>query len=157
MSELIDIFNGRLPGLLENYVAREAQQGFAEAVESIISEKGHGLIEAGTGIGKTIGYLIPILASDSTAIVSTGTRNLQDQILLKDLPVVASLFPNKRFSILKGRANYLCSLRMRTNLKVVGKGAVFDHLMEIRSWSSLTKTGDLTELLDPEDLSLIHI
>ena len=151
MSELIDIFNGRLPGLLENYVAREAQQGFAEAVESIISEKGHGLIEAGTGIGKTIGYLIPILASDSTAIVSTGTRNLQDQIFLKDLPVVASLFPNKRFSILKGRANYLCSLRMRTNLKVVGKGAVFDHLMEIRSWSSLTKTGDLTELLDPED------
>ena len=140
MSELIDIFNGDYLGYLKTMLlVRGHSKVLLKRLKALFLKKSHGLIEAGTGIGKTIGYLIPILASDSTAIVSTGTRNLQDQILLKDLPVVASLFPNKRFSILKGRANYLCSLRMRTNLKVVGKGAVFDHLMEIRSWSVLLR------------------
>ncbi len=80
MSELADIFNERLPALIENFVVREQQVKFAESIASIISGGGNGLIEAGTGIGKTFGYLIPIMQSGDTAIVSTSTRNLQDQL-----------------------------------------------------------------------------
>ena len=157
MSELADVFNERLPALIENFVVREQQVKFAESITSIISEGGNGLIEAGTGIGKTFGYLIPVMQSGVTAIVSTGTRNLQDQLFLKDLPKVAELFPEKRLSLLKGRANYLCVHRMRTSLKVVAKGENLDRLVQVRSWSSQTSTGDLTEILDPEEYpEIVH-
>ncbi|MCS5575112.1 MAG: ATP-dependent DNA helicase [Pseudomonadales bacterium] len=151
MSELADIFNERLPALIENFVVREQQVKFAESIASIISGGGNGLIEAGTGIGKTFGYLIPVMQSGDTAIVSTGTRNLQDQLFLNDLPKLAELFPGKRLSLLKGRANYLCVHRRRASLKVVAKGENLDRLVQVRGWSSQTKTGDLTELLDPEE------
>ena len=151
MSELLDVFKGQLPLLIDNFVAREAQMQFAESIATILSEGGNGLIEAGTGIGKTFGYLIPIMRSGRTAIISTGTRNLQDQIMHKDLPVVADLFPDRRVSLLKGRANYLCLQRMKTSLKVVEQGAVLERLVDVRSWASRTRTGDLTELVDPEE------
>lgn len=151
MSKLVEVFNERLSELVENFAFRDQQLSFAEAVASIITEGQNGLIEAGTGIGKTLGYLVPVMLSGKTAIVSTGTRNLQDQLYLKDLPMLAGLFPEIRIALLKGRANYLCSYRLNRNLKVVDQGSRLEHLDRIRVWSSQTRTGDLTELLDPEE------
>lgn len=151
MFDLQEFFNRRLPELVRGYTYREEQVEFARSIAEVIEAGEHGVFEAGTGIGKTLGYLIPALASGRTVIVSTGTRNLQDQVYLKDIPMLSPLFPDVRVSLLKGRANYLCLHRLKLNLKVHDRNDRLDQIMEVRAWSARTRTGDLTELFDPEE------
>lgn len=152
MFELHDIFNNRLPEVLDGYTPRQSQVSYAEKIHDVIAQGSNGLIEAGTGIGKTLGYLVPVLISGKRAVISTGTRNLQDQLFLKDLPLLSSLFPSTRVSLLKGRGNYLCLYRMENHLRS-GETSQQDlkEVTSIRQWSSRTGTGDLSEILDPED------
>lgn len=104
---------GPFAATLDGFAPREAQIRMAEAVEDLLREGGTLVAEAGTGIGKTLAYLVPALLSGERVIVSTGTKTLQDQLFFRDLPLVREaldipLTP----ALLKGRANYLCLHRM---------------------------------------------
>ena len=100
---------GPLSGVLEGFEARPAQLKMAAAVADVFSEKGVLLVQAGTGTGKTIAYLIPAILSRQRVLVSTGTKNLQEQIYFKDLPVLRqALGVPFSATYMKGRANYLC-------------------------------------------------
>ncbi|HWY24911.1 MAG TPA: DEAD/DEAH box helicase, partial [Nevskia sp.] len=103
-------FSQRLPGFLP----RAPQQEMADAVEQTLAERSALVVEAGTGTGKTYAYLTPALMSGGRVIVSTGTKNLQDQLFFRDLPRVRdTLASPARISLLKGRGNYLCIYRLR--------------------------------------------
>ena len=131
MLELTNIFSqgGLLAEHLPNYAPREAQLLMAEKVAQLLqpshqhSHKNRNILlcEAGTGTGKTFAYLIPVILSAKQTIISTGTKNLQDQLYQKDLPVIAAILEplNQRklnFSILKGRSNYICLYRLEKAL-----------------------------------------
>ena len=130
-------------------------------------ESGHPLVgEAGTGTGKTFAYLVPAILSGQRIIISTGTRHLQDQLYANDLPLVKkSLGVSVQTSLLKGRANYLCKHRLARALRSpsLADERHQQHLRILQAWSMRTETGDIAEVLDvPEDsmvwgLSLIHI
>lgn len=152
MESLDRLFTKELSGILPDYVYRKSQFNLAAAIESILGAGGNGVFEAGTGIGKSFAYLIPALRSKSRVLISTGTRNLQDQLYLKDLPLLLKSYPHRRVALLKGRSNYLCPYRLNRNLRQKqAADSQLERLVEIRSWYSTTRTGDLTELLDPED------
>ena len=151
MFELAEIFNSRLPALITDFKSRPVQLAYAEAINGLIEAGGNGIVEAGTGIGKTLGYLVPAMLSGKTTLVSTGTRNLQDQLFLKDLPVLKQMFPDVRTALLKGRSNYLCLHRLNRNISVAETTDDIDSLVEVRQWSQLTRSGDLSEFLDPEE------
>src|SRR3954471_25038481 len=92
-----------------SYEFRQGQLDMAEAVEAALAEKGHLIVEAGTGTGKTLAYLIPAILSGKRVVISTGTKNLQEQLYAKDIPFLQTLFETPlRVSYMKGRANYLC-------------------------------------------------
>ena len=100
---------GALSGVMEGFEARPAQLKMAAAVADVFSDKGVLLVQAGTGTGKTIAYLIPAILSRQRVLVSTGTKNLQEQIFFKDLPVLRqALGIPFSATYMKGRANYLC-------------------------------------------------
>src|SRR5262249_274217 len=105
---------GRLESAHPSYERREGQERMAAAVEEALGEGKRVLIEAGTGVGKTLAYLVPAALSGRRVIVSTGTKNLQDQILDKDLPfVVERLGLDVKATAVKGRDNYLCLRRFK--------------------------------------------
>ncbi|MBI1733239.1 MAG: ATP-dependent DNA helicase [Gammaproteobacteria bacterium] len=149
---------GPLAKWVDGYVARPQQLEMAEAIAATI-EAGESLIcEAGTGTGKTLAYLVPALLSRRKVIISTGTRNLQDQLFERDLPRVAkALKLSATAALLKGRANYLCLLRMHLAEQ---QGAELDRsalglLAGIRAWGSRTVDGDLAGFPElPEESSL---
>ncbi len=155
--------DGPLAHSLDNFKARTAQQRMAEAVERTLEASGRLVVEAGTGVGKTFGYLVPVLMDGRRVILSTGTRNLQDQLFHKDLPfvrdalVAAGLGRVPRVSLLKGRSNYLCLHRMaltRAEGRLDDRRQV-DQLLRVERWSSRTMRGDISELPDiPEDSPL---
>src|SRR5512144_473749 len=92
-----------------NYEYRPGQVEMAEAVNNILKDGGLALIEAGTGTGKTLAYLIPALAAGRRVLVSTATKNLQEQLFYKDVPFLETLFPGRvRAACMKGRSNYVC-------------------------------------------------
>ena len=107
MEETRDMINPRrvferdLPEQLSGFQIREVQIQFAERVAQIISDKTAGVFEAGTGAGKTLAYLVPAFLSGERIVVSTATRNLQDQLFFKDLPMLQALFPDKRVALPK--------------------------------------------------------
>ena len=144
MESLTEVFD-RLPEVWPDYEQRPGQLALAENIASVIDSGSVGLFEAGTGTGKTLSYLIPAFLADGQVIVSTGTRHLQDQLYLKDIPQLSGLFADKRVRLLKGRANYLCPYRLHRNPEA---GSVYP---EIRQWWSRTRTGDLNEILDLEE------
>jgi ATP-dependent DNA helicase DinG len=146
-----EIFDQALPEIVAGYVSRTDQLTLAENILSVIESGETGLFEAGTGTGKTLSYLVPALLSDRTVIISTGTKNLQDQIFDKDIPMLRAIFPAKKIALLKGRSNYLCPHRLNLNIKVHQEKRKLHELVEVRTWSSQTRTGDLTEILDPEE------
>lgn len=152
MQRLTDFFSCELPEVVDGFVEREQQLKLAEHVAAAIASGDNGLFEAGTGIGKTLAYLVPALLGDVSVIISTGTRSLQDQLLLKDMPLLHPLFPSKRVVLLKGRSNYLCPYRLKSKIRVAqGDSKIHNKLMEVRTWWSSTRSGDITELLDPEE------
>ena len=111
MADIKTLFaaDGALSAAVSGYQPRPGQQELAEAVADNLSDDGILLAEAGTGTGKTFAYLLPLLASGKKGLVSTATRNLQEQIFSKDLPLVRKVLASPaRVALLKGRRNYLC-------------------------------------------------
>jgi ATP-dependent DNA helicase DinG len=131
-----------------NYEYRPSQLEMAEAVESALENRRHLIAEAGTGTGKTLAYLAPIIRSGRRVVVSTGTKNLQEQVFFKDIPFLKKLFPEIRATLMKGRQNYLC----RQKLYDIEQQPVLDgleeveHYARIREWEERTETGDRAEL-----------
>jgi len=138
---------GPFSGLLPGFAPRAQQIQMAEAVETALSEKGTLVVEAGTGIGKTLAYLVPVLLSGRRAIVSTGTKTLQDQLYFRDLPIVIEALGLKiSTALLKGRGNYLCLHRMelaRSDGRLPSREAV-DELQAVSDWSARSRDGDLS-------------
>jgi len=149
---------GRLAQHIPGFRSREAQLAMSDAVASALSEHRILMVEAGTGTGKTFAYLAPALMSGEKVIVSTGTRNLQDQLFHRDLPtVLGALGLSVRTALLKGRANYLCPYRLQIHLedgRFPNKQTVHE-LQRVSEWAHQTTSGDIAELVDlPEDASV---
>lgn len=143
---------------LAGYEPREVQQRMAGAVESALDDDAHLLVEAGTGTGKTLAYLLPALASGRRIIVSTATRHLQEQVYESDIPTASrALNQSPRTELLKGRSNYLCLHRLAVTESAgdLRSPALQNKLREIREWASRTRTGDLGEIGDIDDGSPI--
>ena len=119
----------------------------AAAVEQMLVQKSSLVIEAGTGIGKTLAYLVPAILSGERVIISTGTKTLQDQLFFRDLPLVReTLGESIKPALLKGRANYLCLHRMtmaRSEGRLPSREAVAE-LEAVMDWSTQTVDGDLS-------------
>lgn len=159
MSVLPAIFGeaGGLAGVLRDFEPRAGQLAMAQAVEAAINDRACLVAEAGTGTGKTLAYLIPAVLSRRRVIISTGTRNLQDQLFHKDLPLVRKVLAVPvQVALLKGRANYLCTYRFETIASMAPPGSVHAEELEIlRRWSTVTRSGDIAEIeAIPEDSSI---
>lgn len=136
-------FSYSLPGFLP----RAAQQEMADAVEQALQERSALVVEAGTGTGKTYAYLTPALMSGNRVVVSTGTKNLQDQLFFRDLPRVRdTLAVPARVSLLKGRANYLCLYRLRKAQMDPRSRVRRDRFQTVDEWAHRTSTGEISEL-----------
>src|SRR6201999_4267441 len=94
------------------YEFRRGQLDMARAVERSLQEGKHLIVEAGTGTGKTLAYLLPALRTGQRVIISTGTKNLQEQLFFKDVPFLESLLGPLRVCYMKGRANYICKQKL---------------------------------------------
>ena len=147
-----------LASTLGDFEARPAQIQMAAAVADVFAEGGVLLAEAGTGTGKTLAYLVPALLHRQRVLVSTGTKNLQEQIFFKDLPVLKqSLGIEFSATYMKGRGNYLCLHRFDAARESAGLRSRDEQfaLEAIAEWSATTETGDRAEIEDlPEDLPL---
>ena len=120
----------------------------AEAIAHAIGERHHLCLEAGTGTGKTLAYLIPALANDRRVIISTATKNLQEQLFLRDIPFLQKhLFPEVKVTYMKGRQNYLCLKKFEeaTRQKALS-GELAERQKALSDWISTTETGDRAEL-----------
>jgi ATP-dependent DNA helicase DinG len=138
---------GLLGQVLSEFEYRPAQIHMAQAVEQAITASETLLAEAGTGTGKTLAYLVPVLLSGRKTVVATGTKTLQDQLFFKDIPLLASVLPRKFVaSIMKGRANYLCRRNLRRALEETHTRAQRQTLVKIQAWSSASVRGDRAEL-----------
>ncbi|TCK01946.1 ATP-dependent DNA helicase DinG [Volucribacter psittacicida] len=150
---------GVLSRNITSFRPRDEQVAMALAVEQAIQDKGNLVVEAGTGTGKTFAYLAPALLANKKTIVSTGSKNLQDQLFNRDLPTIKkALNYQGKIALLKGRANYLCLERLAqlTSQGVVGDRSVLADLAKVAKWSISTKTGDLIECVElAEDSPLL--
>jgi ATP-dependent DNA helicase DinG len=157
---------GALAGVLKGYEPRDGQRQMAEAVADVIENGGILLAEAGTGTGKTLAYLAPAILSGRRVLVSTGTKNLQEQIFFKDLPLLQTAL-GLRFTatLMKGRSNYTCLQRWDAYKDgVEGNTSAGGRLIDtgdriflpiIERWMATTETGDRAELRDlPEDIPI---
>ncbi len=157
MREISEILgpDGLLSRSVEGFSWRPQQQEMAQRVAETLERGGVLITEAGTGTGKTFAYLVPALLSGRKVIVSTGTRNLQDQLYHRDLPRVRdALALPTRLALLKGRSNYLCVQRMENALLDgrLGSRTMVDQLHRVQRWSGRTHSGDVAELVSiPED------
>ncbi len=154
--------DGELSQHLPGFRPRVEQLELAQTVGIAIASGSNALLEAGTGTGKTFAYLLPLLLSGRKCIVSTGTKNLQDQLFYKDLPLILNLIGKPlRVALLKGRANYVCPQRLDSKIREMTNGTsrqMLSRLVEVRQWSTGTRTGDLTELSDfHDDASLVSM
>jgi ATP-dependent DNA helicase DinG len=140
-----------------NYEYRPGQVEMAEAVQNVLADGGIALVEAGTGTGKTLAYLIPALAAGRRVIVSTATKNLQEQLHKKDIPFLQKIIPRDfKATCMKGRSNYVCLHRLKktSELPILEGLEDIDYFDEVRKWAAKTETGDRAELTDlPEALS----
>ena len=139
---------GLLSGWHQNYEYREGQLAMAEAVEGALAENKHLIVEAGTGTGKTLAYLVPAILSGRRVVVSTGTKNLREQLFFKDIPFLQKHLGPVRATYMKGRSNYAC----RQKIYDAEKEPVLNGLEEvadfeiIREWEKATETGDRAEI-----------
>jgi ATP-dependent DNA helicase DinG len=146
---------GAIATAVPGFEARPAQLEMADAVATVFAEGGVLLAEAGTGTGKTLAYLVPAILSRQRVLVSTGTKNLQEQIFFKDIPLLrASLGVPFSATYMKGRGNYLCLHRFEEFRELAGHSATeAAHVRVIDEWKRQTDTGDRAEIDDlPEDL-----
>lgn len=161
MSALDDVFGkgGAFARSLPNYRERGAQIELAQAIESVIENRGVLVAEAGTGIGKTWAYLVPAVLSGAKTLVSTGTRTLQDQLFGKDLPTVRDVLGIPlSLAILKGRGNYVCHYylqRLQDDPQALTSRGEVVWLRQIRQFAQTSRTGDRSELASvPEDADI---
>jgi ATP-dependent DNA helicase DinG len=148
-------------GMLANselpYEYRPGQLEMAKAVERALEEKRHLIVEAGTGTGKTLAYLLPALRTGRRVIVSTGTKALQDQLYFRDIPFLESLLGELRVCYMKGRANYLCRHKLTTLTQhpILSGLEEIDQFHQIAQWEKTTETGDRAELAGVPEASAL--
>ncbi len=141
--------DGALANAIDGFAAREPQIQMAEAVESVINSNETLVVEAGTGTGKTFAYLVPALLADKKVVISTGTKNLQEQLFHRDLPKIKdALGSGKSIALLKGRANYLCLFRLQQHTQQVPSNDrdLIADLNKVKHWAVETRHGDIGEL-----------
>jgi ATP-dependent DNA helicase DinG len=139
------------------YEYRPGQLQMAKAVERALEERRHLIVEAGTGTGKTLAYLLPALRTGQRVIVSTGTKALQDQLFFRDIPFLETLLGDLRVCYMKGRANYLCRHKLVTlrAQPILSGLEEIDQYRQIAEWEQTTETGDRSELSElPESSAL---
>lgn len=142
--------DGLLSSNIQGFRPRAAQLEMAQAVGRAVKFATPAVVEAGTGTGKTFAYLVPALLSGKKNIVSTGSKNLQDQLFNRDLPTIQKALKYKgKVALLKGRANYLCLERLDqvVAMGVLGDKSVLADLSKVSKWHTSTKTGDLSECI----------
>jgi ATP-dependent DNA helicase DinG len=150
-------------GLLERcmmgaYEHRPAQLEMAVAVDDAFENHHHAIVEAGTGTGKTLAYLLPAICSGRRVVVSTATKSLQEQLYQKDVPFLQKHFaPNLKVAVMKGRSNFLCLAKMYSmaDQPMLRGMEEVDAFRQIKDWAKLTETGDRAELTFlPDDSEL---
>ncbi|HEY3619576.1 MAG TPA: ATP-dependent DNA helicase [Candidatus Sulfotelmatobacter sp.] len=146
------------------YEFRRGQLQMAQAVELALEEKRHLIVEAGTGTGKTLAYLMPVIRSGKRVIISTGTKNLQEQLFYKDIPFLEQALygesaSGSRLSVcyMKGRNNYLCRKKLYelTDQPVLSGLEEIEQYRAIAAWEKTTGTGDRAELAELPEASLL--
>ncbi len=149
---------GILQQYIDGYQTRDSQLNMAKLIMRCIKAGESHVIEASTGIGKSFAYLVPAFLSAHKILISTGTKNLQDQLFKKDIPLInKTIVSGKQLALLKGRSNYCCShrinkYRQQRRFQTRQLAGVFDALAD---WSQTSLTGDITEFADiPENDSL---
>src|ERR1700726_3585792 len=150
-------------GLLERcmiggYEHRRAQLLMAELVQDAFETRHHVVVEAGTGTGKTLAYLLPAICSGRRVVISTATKSLQEQLYQKDIPFLQKHFaPELKVAVMKGRSNFLCRVKahqMADQPMLKGLEEI-DAFRQIGDWAKLTETGDRAELTFlPDDSDL---
>ncbi len=156
MTEIESFFSdaGSLSKVIPGYSPRASQLEMAVSIANAIEKKSNLIAEAGTGTGKTFAYLVPAILSGKKVIVSTGTKNLQDQLFKKDLPIIRKAIKTQfRSALLKGRANYLCTYRLENAVNSSFGFSKEDAgaLSRIKAWSKRTNVGDISEISDVEE------
>jgi ATP-dependent DNA helicase DinG len=150
----------------KNFEYRPQQQEMAVAVARALVQGEHLLVEAGTGVGKSLAYLVPAIlyatAQSKKAVVSTHTINLQEQLTEKDLPLLARILPAKfQFTMLKGRANYLCSRRLDKAMRQAPSlftSPEVQELKRIQEWARTTQDGSLSDFdIEPDPKVWDHV
>ncbi len=144
------------------YEFRRGQLQMAQSVEQALEEKRHLIVEAGTGTGKTLAYLMPVIRSGKRVIISTGTKNLQEQLFYKDVPFLEQALygdASSRLSVcyMKGRNNYLCRKKLYdlTDQPVLSGLEEIEQYRAIAAWEKTTATGDRAELAELPEASLL--
>ncbi len=144
------------------YEFRRGQLQMAQSVEEAIAEKRHLIVEAGTGTGKTLAYLLPVIRSGKRVIISTGTKNLQEQLFHKDVPFLErALLPDGKTKLnvcyMKGRNNYLCRKKLYdlTNEPILSGLDEIEQFRAIAAWEKTTGTGDRAELAELPEASVL--
>jgi ATP-dependent DNA helicase DinG len=144
--------------MIGGYEHRPAQLQMAEAVHDAFQKHHHTVVEAGTGTGKTLAYLLPAICSGRRVVISTATKSLQEQLYQKDVPFLQKHFaPNLKVAVMKGRSNFLCLSKMHAlaDQPMLKGMEELDTFRQIREWSNLTETGDRAELTFlPDDSEL---
>jgi ATP-dependent DNA helicase DinG len=141
------------------YEFRKGQLEMAQAVERALNEQRHLIVEAGTGTGKTLAYLLPALracaATGRRVIISTGTKNLQEQLFFKDVPILESLLGPLGVCYMKGRANYLCRHKLFAlrNQPILSGLEEISQYQAIAEWEKSTESGDRAEIDDLPEAS----
>jgi ATP-dependent DNA helicase DinG len=158
VAAIFDPARGPLASGLDGFEPRDGQRELAHRIARTFRDGGVLLAEAGTGTGKTLAYLVPAVLAGRRVLISTGTRNLQDQIFYKDVPALARVFGRPiRATYMKGRANYLCRHRFARLSEAAAGLPASDRrwLAHITEWTTVTETGDRAEIDDlPDDLPL---
>lgn len=144
----------------QGYEHRRSQLEMAEILEKAFQKRQHAIVEAGTGTGKTLAYLIPAIRSGKRIVISTATKSLQEQLFSKDIPFLQKHFaPNLKVAVMKGRGNFLCRTKvhfMEGQPVLKGMDEV-DWFSQIADWEKVTATGDRAELnFLPDDADLWH-
>ncbi len=139
------------------YEHRPGQLDMARSVERALEECRHLIVEAGTGTGKTLAYLLPALRTGRRVIISTGTKALQDQLFFRDIPFLESLLGPLRVCYMKGRANYLCRHKLvtLTTHPILSGLEEIDQFHKISEWEKQTETGDRAELDELPEVSAL--
>jgi ATP-dependent DNA helicase DinG len=137
-----------------SYEHRKGQYEMAKAVEAALQDHRHLIVEAGTGTGKTLAYLLPALRlareRGQRVIISTGTKNLQEQLFFKDIPFLESLLGPLKVCYMKGRSNYVCKQKLyalEQTSSLLTEFSEVDHFQKIVAWESETETGDRAEIV----------